>query len=61
MCIITCSNLKHTHAYTLAHTGMIVTGTCLRTSLAAKELCEATTSYPLYFTAGVCEMVHICS
>eukprot|EP00200_Dunaliella_tertiolecta_P002448 CAMPEP_0202344448 /NCGR_PEP_ID=MMETSP1126-20121109/4127_1 /ASSEMBLY_ACC=CAM_ASM_000457 /TAXON_ID=3047 /ORGANISM="Dunaliella tertiolecta, Strain CCMP1320" /LENGTH=299 /DNA_ID=CAMNT_0048935643 /DNA_START=105 /DNA_END=1004 /DNA_ORIENTATION=+ len=32
---------------------MIVTGTCLRTSLAAKELCEATTSYPLYFTAGV--------
>ncbi|KAF5834185.1 hypothetical protein DUNSADRAFT_9260 [Dunaliella salina] len=32
---------------------MIVTGTCLSTSLAAKKLCEATTSYPLYFTAGV--------
>ena len=32
---------------------MIVTGTCLRSAQQAKELCEASTSYPLYYTAGV--------
>lgn len=28
-------------------------GTCIRTSNAARKLCEQTTDYPLYFTAGV--------
>lgn len=32
---------------------MIVTGTCIGTSRRAKEICEESTSYPLYFTAGV--------
>lgn len=32
---------------------MLVTGTCVSTSRKARKLCEATTNYPLYFTAGV--------
>ena len=32
---------------------ILVTGTCIKSSRQAQELCEGTFHYPLYFTAGV--------